>query len=144
MKIEEWLPFSMIYRMTWTFIIITPKIRKVKLSSNEQCIHPIMSLFLFFKNVIHLCMELSKTTEFIIKGEFYIVNNQKLSLAFSHCLCGCWCQGTNLWPYQILAWMTVVCLFEQHRSWYVQPFQLQNQQLWKVLKIQLLRRSVVD
>ena len=37
----------------------------------------------------------------------------KLSLAFFHCLCGCWCKGINLWPHQILAWMIMVCLFEQ-------------------------------
>ena len=60
--------------------------------------------------------------------------HRKLSLAFSHCLCGCWCKGINLWPYQILAWMIVVRLFEQHRSWSVQPFYLQNHQWWKVLK----------
>ena len=47
------------------------------------------------------------------KGEFYIGNIQKLSLAFLHCLCGCWCKGINLWPHQIPAWMIVVCLVEQ-------------------------------
>ena len=33
-------------------------------------------------------MELSKT-EFIAKGEFYIWNIKKLSMAFPHCLRGC-------------------------------------------------------
>ena len=45
----------------------------------------------------------------------------ELSLAFSHCLCGCQCKGINLWPHQILAWMIVVRFFEQHGSWSVQP-----------------------
>ena len=31
--------------------------------------------------------------QFIAKGEFYIAKIQKLSLTFSHCLCGCWFKG---------------------------------------------------
>ena len=50
-------------------------------------------VFFFLCN--EFCMELSKK-EFIAK---YI---QKLSLAFSHCLCGCWCKGINFWPHQKL------------------------------------------
>ena len=76
-----------------------------------------MSRTTFFFNVMNFAWN-----RVYCKSEFYIGNIQKLSLAFSHCLCRCWCKGINLWPHQILAWMIVVHLFEQYRSWSAQPF----------------------
>ena len=70
------------------------------------------------------------------KGEFYIGNIQKLSLDFSHCLCVCWYiyKGINLWPNRILAWIIMVCLFEQHRSWVCSAILVSKSSVMKSLK----------
>ena len=52
--------------------------------------------FFFFTNFMNFCMELSKT-KFIAKGKIHIGNIQKLSVAFSHCLCGGWYKFMTPW-----------------------------------------------
>ena len=76
-----------------------------------------MSRTTFF-NVMNFCIKLYiARVSFTSKGDI-----QKLYLPLSHCLCGWWCKGKNLWPHWIPAWMIVVHLFEQPKSWSVQPF----------------------
>ena len=122
------------FKNSWTLTIITAwKKFAVRLLSNKQCVHLTMSLFLFFFYALNFCMELSKTWVHC-KGEFYMMNIQKLSLDFSHCLCGCWYKGINLWPHQILAWTIVVCFFEQHRSWVCSAILVSKSSVMKSLK----------
>ena len=94
-------------------------------------LQPLPSPFIF--HIALNSIKMSTTTFFFLmlwigwhrvycKDEFHTGNIQQLSLAFSHCLCGCWCKGINLWPHQILAWMIVVHLFKQYRSWSAQQF----------------------
>ena len=86
---------------------------KVGLSSNKHCIHLTMTMSLLFfllKMLWYFPWNWAKQSS--LQG--WVLGTSVSSLF--HCLCGCWCKGINLWPHQILAWMIVVHLFEQHRT----------------------------